>query len=269
MFRTAFSFGIVAGVLMGAPAFAAELSEIEARGHLIVGVKDNRQPLGFRDATGELVGFEIDIARRLAAEIFDDPDALVLQPLPNLERLPAVLEDRVDIAIAAVTVTEARSRVVSFSFPYYFDGTGFVTRRSDILALDDLQRRAIAVLDGSSAISALRYILPTSPLVPATSYQQARQLLQQEQAVAFAGDISVLAGWVQEQPEYRLLPGAISAEPLAVVMPKGTQFDQLRRLVNTALYRWCREDWLDERADYWALPRTVLVEDSACLKLSD
>ncbi|MFE4105170.1 transporter substrate-binding domain-containing protein [Almyronema epifaneia] len=267
MFKTIFSFGMVAGVLLGAPAFAAELSEIQARGYLVVGVKDNLQPLGFLNPEGEIVGFEIDLARRLAEEIFADPNALVLQPVTNLDRLPAVLEDRVDLVIAAVTVTEARSRVVSFSSPYYFDGTSFVTRRPEIQSLEDLQRQAIAALDGSSAVSALRYILPTSRLVAVASYQQGLALLQQEQAVAFAGDISVLTGWVQEQPDYHLLPVAISSEPLAAVMPKGTQFNGLRQLVNGALGRWCDQGWLDERIDYWGLPRTSLLEDSACLKV--
>ncbi|NJL85559.1 MAG: transporter substrate-binding domain-containing protein [Leptolyngbyaceae cyanobacterium SM1_1_3] len=267
MFRAVFSFGVAAAVLTGTAAFAAELSEIQARGYLIVGVKDNRPPLGFRDAGGEITGFEAELARRLAEEIFGDPEAVVLEPLTNLERLPAVLDGQVDLAIAAVTITEARSRVVSFSAPYYLDGIGFVTRRPEIQQIEDLQYQAIAVLNGSNAISALRYIVPTAQLVAADSYPQASQLLQQEQAIAFAGDVSVLAGWTQDQPEYRLLSAAISAEPLAAVMPKGTQFNELRRLVNSAIDRWCREGWLDERISYWKLPQTVRLQDSMCLRI--
>ena len=79
-----------------APAAAAELSEIQARGYLIVGIKTNRLPLGFIDETGEISGFEIDIARRLAEALLGDATAVEFVPLRNVDRLNAVLEGRVD-----------------------------------------------------------------------------------------------------------------------------------------------------------------------------
>ncbi|MGL5192033.1 MAG: transporter substrate-binding domain-containing protein, partial [Chroococcales cyanobacterium] len=52
---------------------AAELAEIQQRGQLIVAVKDNVRPMGFRAGNGNLQGFEIDIARRLAQELLGSP----------------------------------------------------------------------------------------------------------------------------------------------------------------------------------------------------
>ena len=92
-------------------ARAAELSEIRDRGYLTVGVKDNRAPLGFTDDGGELAGFEIDIARRLAAELLGNDTAVKLVPVANVDRLNAVIDDDVDIAIAALTITPARRRI--------------------------------------------------------------------------------------------------------------------------------------------------------------
>ena len=109
-------------------------------------VKDDRAPLGFIDETGNLSGFEIDIARRLAAELLNDETAVRLVPVHNVDRLNAVLEDRVDIAIAAITLTEPRRRIVSFSDPYYLDGTAFITNRPDIQRLQDLRIGKIALV---------------------------------------------------------------------------------------------------------------------------
>ncbi|MEB3336525.1 MAG: transporter substrate-binding domain-containing protein [Leptolyngbyaceae bacterium] len=241
---------------------AAELIEIQRRGYLIVAVKDNVRPLGFRNASGQLVGLEIDIARRLAQELLGRPDAVQLQPVSNQERLPAVLQEKSDLAIARVTATPARSRLVSFSSPYYLDGTALVTQAAKIQRLSDLTNQPIAVLKGSTTIATVRYFLPNATLIGVDSYEAGRQLLESGKAIAFAGDASVLSGWVQEFSRYRLLPTLLSTEPLSIVMPKGLQYDDLRRQVNAAIARWQQEGWLRQRANYWGLPWAPTVETS-------
>lgn len=233
---------------------AAELKEITQRGYLIVAVKDNLRPLGFRNATGNLQGLEIELAQRLAQDLLGEPDALRLQPVANRDRLAVVLEGKVDLTIASVTATESRSRLVNFSRPYYFDGTALITKSASVQRLRDVARSKIAVIKGSSTIATVRYLLPSAQLVGVDSYQKARLLLDANGAAAFAADASVLSGWVQEYPQYRLLPTLLSAEPLCIVMPKGLQYDELRRRVNAAITRYSSEGWLKQRAKYWGLP---------------
>lgn len=233
---------------------SADLQTIQARGHLIVAVKDNWRPLGFRNEAGELVGLEIDIARQLAYELLGDADAVIFRPVTNAERLTAVLEDQVDLAIAGVAATPARMRLVSFSLPYYLDGTALVTRRADLQDLQGAAGRRIVVLENSDAIATLRHLLPSAILVGADSYQAAFERLEAGSADALAADVTILSGWVQEHPNYRLLPPLLSAEPLAVVMPKGTQHSLLRRSVDAAVERWHDSGWLEARATYWGLP---------------
>ena len=252
-------FGLVMGVQCAASPFAmpaqgADLDTIRDRGYVIVAVKDNWRPLGYMDDSGALVGYEIDLARQLALELLGDAEAVRLQPVANVDRIPAVLNDDVDVAIAGVAVTPMRQRIVQFSLPYYLDGTGFVTRRPTIRTVDDLQRGAIALLQGSAAIPVIQYLLPTANLVGVASYPQALRTLEGGRADAFAGDVTVLAGWVQEHPTYRLLPTVVTAEPLAVVMPKGTQYNSLRREVNAAVAEWHDSGWLEEQATAWGLP---------------
>lgn len=252
--RLSLALLVGSAVFFAVSTHAAELSEIRERGYLVVGVKDNLRPLGFRDATGGLQGLEIDLARQLAAALLGDADAVELQPLPNQDRLPALLEDRVDILVARVGVTASRSRLVDFSDPYYVDGTAFLTRDPAIQSLRDLRHQPIAVLTGSDTIATVRSLLPRVQLVGADSYEDAKMLLETHQAVAFAADASVLTGWTQEDPVYRLLPNLISAEVLAVAMPKGVRFSDLRQQVNQAILQLQSNGWIRERVQYWGLP---------------
>ncbi|HEY9691185.1 MAG TPA: transporter substrate-binding domain-containing protein [Oculatellaceae cyanobacterium] len=235
-------------------ASAADLEKIKQRGSLIVAVKDNLRPLGFRNTAGNLQGLEIDLAKRLAAEILGNPEAVVLQPVSNRDRLSVIADNKVDLTIARVAATAARSRLVDFSFSYYLDGTTFVTQNPNVRLINDLTRQKIAVIKGSSTIADVKYNLPNAQLVGVDSYEAGRSLLESNQVVAFAADASVLAGWVQEYPQYHLLPSRLSTEALSVVMPRGLKYDTLRRFVNSAIARWQAEGWLKERANYWGLP---------------
>ncbi|MBG1272068.1 transporter substrate-binding domain-containing protein [Nostoc sp. WHI] len=238
----------------GLSAFAAEMPEIQERGYLTIAVKDNLRPLGFKDAKGNLQGLEIDLAQRLAVDLLGKADGVKFKPVANRDRLSVVLDKKVDFAIARVTATESRSRIVNFSVPYYLDSTVLVTKDASVQQLKNLAKQKIAVLNNSSTIAKVRYYVPNAELVGVNSYKEAREQIESSAAVAFAADASVLSGWVQQYPQYRLLPIKLSTEPLAVVMPKGLQYDPLRRNVNEAIARYIKEGWLQQRSQYWGLP---------------
>lgn len=261
-------------------ASAAEFKKIQERGYITIAVKDNLPLLGFKNSSGELQGLEIDLARRLASELLDKDEPLKLQPVANQQRLSVVVEDKVDLTIARVTATESRSRIVSFSFPYYFDGTVLITKKlntnklttnklttnqlttnnASIQKLTDLKQQKIAVLEKSSTIAPLRYYLPSAKLVGVNSYSEAKKLLETNQVVAFAADASILAGWVKQNPNYQIISTKLSTEPLSVVMPKGLQYSELRQKVNQAITRYLDEGWLQERVKYWRLPPSKITE---------
>lgn len=255
------SLCLVIGLSLAGQSGSAEtLKEIQQRGYLIVAVKENLYPLAFKSSADQMQGFEVEVARRLAQELLGRAEAIQFQPVTNRDRLPTVLSGQVDLAIARVTATESRSRLVSFSLPYYLDGTALVTKAPAIKRLADLNNRPIAALNGSSTIATVRYLVPNADLVGVDSYAAGYSLVESGKAVAFAADASVLSGWVKEYPQYRLLPTLLSAEPLCVVLPKGVQYDDLRRQVNSAIARWHSEGWLQQRAVYWGLPWANLLK---------
>jgi polar amino acid transport system substrate-binding protein len=235
------------------PTPAGTLKEIQQRRKLIVAVKDNLPLLGSRDRSGNLQGLEIDIARKLATEIFGTPESVQLVPVANQDRLKVAIEGNVDLTIARVTITPTRSRVVDFSRYYYLDGTAIITNQANILKNADLVGKKVAVLNNSTTIAALQYIIPRAKLVGVTSYQQAQALIATGKVAAVAADRSLLLGWIKTDPKYHLLPDQLSTEALGIVIPKGVQYDPLRQLVDRSIDRWRTDGWLQQRIKYWGL----------------
>lgn len=244
---------------------AASLKEIQQRGYITVAVKDNFPPLAFQDESGNLQGFEIDIAQRLAKDLLAKPNAsnsdkvdldklIKLKPVTNLQRLKLVEKGKVDMAIAKVTATPSRERIVNFSVPYYLDGEFIATKDTSLQKLTDLQNSKIAVLKNSSTIAPLRYYLPKADLIGVKSYLEGQRLLENDRVSAFAADVTSLSNWVKQNPQYQLLPTKISTQPLSVVMPKGLKYDELRRQVSQLIGSYLQSGWLKQRAEYWGLP---------------
>ncbi len=236
------------------PVSAETLKGIRQRGRMIVAVKNNTRPLGFKDKEGRLQGLEIDIARRLSAEILGQPDRVDLLPVNNQDRLQVLFDRRVDVTIARLGVNRGRSRVVEFSQPYYQDGTGVLTNSDKIKKLTDLVGKPVAVIRSSVSSYPVAEQVPGVKLVAVSSYAAAKNLLDEGKVVAFAADYSLLVGWVQEFPQgYQLLSEKLTVESLAIAMPKGFQHRELREFVGLALDRWKKEGWLQERIRYWGL----------------
>lgn len=237
----------------GSWGMARPWSEIVAAGQLRVAVKDTIVPLGFRNSEGELVGFEIDLARELADHLLGSPQAVELVPVTNVERIGAVISDRVDIAIAQVGITANRTRQVHFSAPYYYDGTGIaVAKATSIQSWADLEGQAVAVLEFSDAIPYLNAQLPEAELIPIPTYAVGAELLLADAVQGFAADLSVLSGWLAAHPDYELLQPPFSRIGLGVVLPKGES--QLNQQVNRTIQQLERSGWLQEKAEEWGLP---------------
>jgi polar amino acid transport system substrate-binding protein len=244
----------VALLLPSSKVIAAPLSEIVQRGRLIVAVKDNFYPLGYRDRNGTLQGFEIAIAQRLAKDLLGSEQAVTLQPVSNIERINAVTSGRVDLAIADLTLTENRMRLVSFSEPYYRNGTGILTQSPKWNRLQALYRQTIAVLQPSMTLPYLKSALPKANLVGVSSYAAGQRLVDTAQVQAMVGDRLVLFSLARQNPQYLFFSTELTVQGLAIALPKGVQYEPLRLWVNNALARWQKEGWLETQRQTWKLP---------------
>ncbi len=243
-------FWAIALVCLSLPcsAPAQTWQKVQERQYLLIGVKDNTPPLGWRDAQGNWQGLEIDIARELAQELLGDRTAVRFVPLRNRERISAL--PQLDMVIAQMTVTPNRQRLMHFSLPYYTDSTVVIARRG--LSRRDL--RGILVLKGSTAIAVLQEHFPQVPTIGIDSYRQGIEALRRNLDLGLAGDLVLLSPWLRENPDYGLLGGRLSFHSLAIALPKGLPSAELRQKVQTVVKQWRDNGWLEERRRFWGLP---------------
>ncbi len=225
------------------------LDKIKKRGKLIIGVKDNLPPLGFRDRSGNLSGLEIDIAHELAKEL-NMPIELV--PLKNRDRLSALQSNQIDLAIAQITVTTNRSRLVDFSLPYYTDSTIAIAKRG-ITSQELRLPLAIGALKNSAAIAAIQSQFPKAAIIGASSYSDGLDALQSGKVKAFVGDRTSLMQWLKDHPDYAIIGQPLAVHSLAIALPRGLQHLDLRDRVFDVVEKWRKNGWLRERATYWGL----------------
>ena len=119
------------------------MADIQRRGYLNVGVDQNTPGFADRSADGSTItGFEIDLLRQVAYQIFGDDNPGRLRPvaLTTAQRIPAVQSGQVDIAASLISYTCERQKDVSFSDDYFVAHQGLmVPRNSKITATSDLK----------------------------------------------------------------------------------------------------------------------------------
>jgi polar amino acid transport system substrate-binding protein len=234
-------------VLLTPWASARPLERIRQSGKIKVAISA-LQPMN------RLQGFELDLARKLAVELLGDAQALELLPARSEERLAWVEQERVDMAIAQVSITPERTKIVDFSPPYYQGGQGFVfPKNMPIQRLSDLNDRKVAVLEKSSSALLLAALLPKAIQVPVTSYQQGFEKLLTGSVQVFTADDNVLIEWLATQPNYRLLPQRMGSYSFAIALPKGLASASWRAWIQATLEKLDRSGWLEERRKYWQL----------------
>lgn len=134
------------------------IERIKARGKLVVGIDQNSYRWGYRDpATKQIQGFDIDLARAIAADILGDPNKIILRAIPTNQRVPALNTGSVDLVVRTMTINCARIEQVAFSTAYFQAGQQVLAPKvSDITGYDaSLSGKRVCTAEGSTAYDAL------------------------------------------------------------------------------------------------------------------
>lgn len=157
---------------MTSPATAAEeksrLDEVLKRGRLIVAVTSEIPPMGFIDEKGELVGFDIDIAKIVTKAIFGDEKKIEFVKTSFDARWPSVQSGKVDFGIMMTTIWPDRLLKVNFTQKYLDSGLGVIVRKGkNIRRLQDLNSSnvTIARLNVPSEEKAVREYTPKAKVL--------------------------------------------------------------------------------------------------------
>src|SRR4249920_941035 len=109
-------------------ARADALDDIKKRGTLIVGVKADYKPYGFRDPSGAIVGIEPDLAADVAKRL---GVKLELVPVVSSNRMQFLQQGKIDMMIATMSDTPERRKIVDIIDPdYYASGTNVLAKKS-------------------------------------------------------------------------------------------------------------------------------------------
>ncbi len=225
---------ILIGVLASAAWSADTLVSVRQKGTLVAGVKNDAPPFGFRDpATGEIVGLEVDLVRAVAKKL---KVKLALRPVSSVNRIPDLIDGKVDIVAATMIKTADRAKVVDFSNDYFRVSQRILARKGTIASLKDLEGKKIGVVSASSSERNIRALLPSAKPVAFTEYREAVDALEKGEIDALSGMGVFLYGRLARLgPDKYEIPPAIriAEEKYGMAVRKGDK--GLLKVVNATL----------------------------------
>ena len=221
---------------------AERVPEILDRGRLIVGLDQGSNLFSFRDpGTGELTGFDVDLAREISADIFGNPDQVEFQSLTSANRIQALENDRVDLVIRSMSITCERRERITFSVPYFRAYQRVLAvRGSGIETIEDLEGKRVCVASGTTSAAHLRDSLDRITVLSVNTWADCLVAIQQNQVDAITTDDAILVGITAQDPYLQIVGPRLNAEPYGVGIAKSTRrnnTDGLVRQVNSTLER--------------------------------
>lgn len=196
--------------LDGSPTFDA----ITERGKVVIGVKEDQPGLGYLDATtGERTGFDVDIARWIAASLGYGEDDIEFKPIASANREQAIVNGDVDYYVGTYSITEGREALVDFAGPYFITGQGLLVAADDdsINGPEDLAGKVTCSVTGSTPLQRIRTEY-NGEVTERQSYSECVEQLLSDQVDAITTDEAILANYVAEDPDNLKLTGELFSE---------------------------------------------------------
>lgn len=222
------------------------------RGVLRVGMS-TFVPWAMNDKSGNLVGFEIDVAKRLAQDMGVKAEFV---PTKWAGIIPALLTGKFDIIIGGMGIRPDRNLKVNFSNPYDHTGQSIAANKKlapGLTKLEDFNREdfVISVRLGSTSVGAVKRYLPKAKMVMFDDESQAYQEVINGKAHAMVGSAPTPAFQALKYPDVLYLPvqEAFAKEPIGFAVTKG-DYDTINYL-NSWIAVVEAEGFLQERKHYW------------------
>ncbi|PPG63592.1 transporter substrate-binding protein [Rathayibacter sp. AY2B7] len=206
---------------------STRLAEIRGRGNLRVGVSADTLLMSARNPiTGAIEGFDVDIAREVARAILGS-DSIDYVVITSAQRLPALTggdgAPQVDMVARTLTMTCDRWSSIAFSSEYYDAGLKVLVSDDPdgvpITGIGDLDGERVCAPSGTTTLSRLQNDYPEVEAVEAATHSQCLALFQAGEVDAIAGDDTILAGFVAQDPYAKVVGDALSSEPYGLGLP--------------------------------------------------
>ncbi|MGL6197538.1 MAG: transporter substrate-binding domain-containing protein [Lachnospiraceae bacterium] len=215
-------------------ATARTLDEIKADGTIKIGVFSDKNPFGYVDENGEVQGYDVYFAKRIAADLLGDEEAVEFVYVEAANRVEYLVSGKVDIILANFTVTEERSEQVDFALPYMKVALGIVSPDdAQITSADDLNGKDLIVVKGTTAETYFTDNYPEINLVKYDEYQEAYDALLDGRGDAFSTDNTEVLAWARQNEGFSVGVESLGdIDTIAPAVQKG----------NTELLDWINEE---------------------------
>ena len=225
-------------------------AQIKARGRLIVGVKCDFPPLGYVDAAGEHVGFEIDLVHRLAELAFGKPDAVTLECVAGPNRIPFITSGRVDMIVSVLSYTTDRAKVIGFSEPYFDSGVKMIVPKNSTVAnWSDVKGKTVTTTTGGTPAIWMGKCMSDVQVLPFDNTADSLAALKQGRAVAYAQDINLLVGIVSKDPSLKIVGDSEVRGPLNFGLKLGDT--ELKAWADAAVAEMTKADFFWTSLQKW------------------
>lgn len=231
---------------------AGTLKNVLEKGTLHVGVS-LFTPWTIKQPDGQLVGYEIDVAKQLAKDLGVQPEFHVF----DWEKIiPALLNRKIDIIIAGITITPQRALKVNFSQPYDSSGIGLVTNTGltkDFKGPQDLNRpdTIIATVTGTISEDLARRVFSKATLKTFHTSQEAIEAVKTGKVHGYVEHEAITTVLALDHPE-------IVDEPLSKPLLETKSGFAVHKgdpdfinLLNAWIISHDADTWLDSAHKYW------------------
>lgn len=258
--------GLMAGgLLMAATAANAggnndRFMKVMKRGTLVVGVKADYKPWGFRDSSGKLVGMEIDMANDVAKALGVE---LKLVPVQSSNRMQFLQQGKIDLMIATMSDKANRRKVVGVPDPnYYTSGTNVLAKKGVVKSWADLKGKPVCGKQGAfyNKQVSKKY---GAKIVAFVGNAEAKQALRDGKCVAWVyDDSSIMADLASGQyNDYEMPMKTEDDTPWALAVPKGELGGIWGNFMSGMIYNWHRSGRLIELEKKWGIQATSYLVD--------
>jgi polar amino acid transport system substrate-binding protein len=199
------------------------LSRIQKSGKLVLGTSGNMPLMSEKTLTGEVIGYDIDMAKALAESM---GVKLVTKIIPFEDLIPALEKGKVDIVLSNMTMTVDRNMRVAFAGPYFVSGKCLITKERAMAkanAAADLTEpdMTMAVVKGTTSEKFVKEILPQLKSLPVADPEAGADMVANGKAKAMLTDFPVCLSIMQRYPDsgFQSVTSLLTYEPIGIALP--------------------------------------------------
>jgi glutamate/aspartate transport system substrate-binding protein len=217
----------------GGEGLSPTLARIKS-GHVVhLGYRESSPPFSFLDQANRPIGYSLELCEAIVEEIgveVDDPGLKIeYVKVTSDDRIPAVVQGKIDLECGSTTANAERAKQVAFSPLMFVAGTKLmVPKASTIAAPGDLKGKTVVVTKGTTNEQAMHNVDKKFALglniVVSPDHEQSYQMLADGKADAFATDDILLYGLIarhKSQDKFRVAGDYLSYDPYGIMYPKG------------------------------------------------